>query len=607
VGAARWTKIRRSVAGRPPTRGPRGQSRERVRHVNGPYYDWGLFLRRHLDRRADTLRWWSSAIAVLVLLSMLLTWPQVRFLGSRVADHNDPFLSMWRLSWLAHALRTDAQHLFDGNILYPEKLTLAYSDATFLEGALAAPLLWAGLNRVAVYNLLLLSGIASSGIGMFALVRRLTANEGAALVAGAIFTLAPYRIEHFMHLELQWTAWIPLSLWAVHKALDDRSFGAGLLAGVLIWLQFLSCIYYGIFLVILIALVAPLLLATASRNDARAAAVRSRPGALRGVMGLIGGAALLGALSSYYAQPYLQASRTVGVRGIDDIRPYSATPRSYTAAPPQNWLWGWTANVDHANELRLFPGLVGVALAVCAAARRPRRLTWVYLVAVALAVELSFGWNGRLYPWLHARLWVLHGLRAPARCGIVAVAALSVLAGLGFDVLHWCLAQRGRRLLLVLTMAAVAVEGGSAPMMLTAVPAQVPDVYRYLATLGPAVVAELPMAEPGWMPGNDPIYMYWSTAHWNPLVNGYSGYASREYVETLSQMLGFPDDLSLRRLRSLDVRYIVIHEGLYTHDTCSSLLSRIGAIPALVPVGRFRDFAGQARIFELADHHGMRN
>ena len=83
---------------------------------------------------------------------------------------------------------------------------------------------------------------------MFVLVRYLTGDIGAALVSAAIFTLAPYRIEHYIHLELQWTMWIPLTLWALHRTLDEGTFRWGLLTGVFLWLQMISCVYYGAFL-----------------------------------------------------------------------------------------------------------------------------------------------------------------------------------------------------------------------------------------------------------------------------------------------------------------------------------------------------------------------
>ena len=78
------------------------------------------------------------------LLTCIVTWPQVRH-PAMVADHFDPYFSVWRLAHIAHALTRWPVHLFDGNIFYPLRNTLAYSDATLLQGFLAAPLMWAGL------------------------------------------------------------------------------------------------------------------------------------------------------------------------------------------------------------------------------------------------------------------------------------------------------------------------------------------------------------------------------------------------------------------------------------------------------------------------------
>ena len=162
-----------------------------------------------------------GASLLLTALTVMLTWPQALHLGhARVAVSRSAAEHLAAVVARARAEGRRLSRLFDGNIFYPNPGTFAYSDATLLEGLLAAPWLWAHVNPVAVYNVLLLAGIISSGIGMFVLVRYLTGNLDAALVSAAIFTLVPYRVEHFMHLELQWTVWMPLSMWAVHRAFD---------------------------------------------------------------------------------------------------------------------------------------------------------------------------------------------------------------------------------------------------------------------------------------------------------------------------------------------------------------------------------------------------
>jgi hypothetical protein len=524
-----------------------------------------------------------AAAAFLVALTILLTWPQALYLGSKVADHGDPYLSMWRLQWLAHALTGGAAHLFDGNIFYPHTGTLAYSDATLVQGVLAAPWLVKDANPVLVYNLLLLVGIASSGVGMFVLVRHLTGNPDAALVSAAIFTLVPYRVEHFMHLELQWTVWMPLTLWAVHKVFETGAIRNGILVGAFLTLQLLSSMYYGAFLAMMVA---TLVLLLAVSQPQRAAATMVPLGIA---------AAMVGAVALVYAQPYIQNARSLGVRDPGDVATFSAQLSSYLTAPAQNWLWGWTSNwiVFEGNELHLFPGLAAIVIAAFALAHKPRSLTLIYIAMVVIATVLSLGMNGPIYSWLYGHVWVFGGFRAPARFSVLACCALAVLAGLGFAYLQQVtISARRRSALLVTVLVAVGIEYGSLPMYLKEVPRPMPDVYKFLKTLDRSVVIELPEEL-------SPYYMYWSTAHWDPLVNGFSGNMPRDYPETVTLMRTFPDDEAIARLRQLDVRYILVHGSFYTSKNYTALMLRVLRRPDLIPHGRFRDWVGWTDLFEL--------
>jgi hypothetical protein len=527
-----------------------------------------------------------GATALLIALTIILTWPQFLFLGSKVADHGDPFLSIWRISWIAHVLPGDFRHLFDGNIFHPHLRTLAYSDATLLEGLIALPWLWARTNPVLIYNLLLLTGIVSSGVGMFVLVRHLTGNVDAALVSAVVFTLAPYRILHFMHLELQWTMWMPLTLWAVHRAFETGSLRAGAAIGALLCLQVLSCLYYGAFLGLMVGALVILLAIWQPRRLTLAA-----------IPPLGTAAALALLVTAAYAQPYIANAQVLGVRDPGEVANFSAQLVSYVTAPQENWLWGWTAFRFQGDELRLCPGFVPVALAVMALAHRRRRpLTWIYVVLVAMAVELSLGLNGTVYPWLHAHIWMMKGFRAPARFAILACCALAVLAGFGFEYLTALFqASRLRRWLLVAVLVAIGLECGSAPMRLTEVPKQVPDVYKYLRAIDRSVIIELPIVD--WDLSS--TYMFWSTKHWHQLVNGYSGYAPPDYVETLTRMDTFPDDDAFERLREMKVHYILVHESFYLPKERAALLVKLARRRDVIPIGRYKDWIGPTQVFEL--------
>ena len=526
-------------------------------------------------------------------LAALVTWPQVLYMGTRVGAHDDPLFSIWRLAWVAHALATDPARLLDANIFHPARHTLTFSDAMMLEGALAAPMFWIGASPIFIYNVLLLGGIAASGLAMFVLARHLLKATGPALVSAAIFTMAPYRIEHFMHLELQWAMWVPLTLWAIHRAVERRSSRDGLLVGVFLWLQMLSSVYYGVFLAAIAAVFVLLLLLAYPRDTWQA------------MPALLAGGVLAVVLAVPYALPYLQTSRTVRVREAPEVAVYSATLWSYLASPSQSWLWGWTSGRWGAAELRLFPGTVALVLSVAAGFSRPRRMVLVYAALAMVTIELSLGLNGHMYSWLFSQVDALHGLRSPSRFGIIVCCAIAVLAGFGAQMIAVRFAafpSRAAGALAIALTLLIAIDNSTSGMFLTDLRYEPPNtfnVYKTIRALGPGAILELPIARLDALPGHEALYMFWSTAHWHPIVNGYSGYYPIEFAETVVRTEHFPDDQSLLQLRNTGVRYIVVHRTFYSDDRYRELLLQIGGRPELQPHGTYRDPQGEAQLFVL--------
>src|SRR5262245_20414685 len=198
------------------------------------------------DSGIPTLRLNVAIALMFVALTVLVTYPQVRGFATAVPYHSDPYFSMWRLGWVAHALRTDPRGLFDANIFYPARNTLAYSDAMLLPGVVLAPLFWAGIHPVIIYNTALFAALALMGHAAFLLASRLTGSIAAAMVAGVIYAFAPYRFTHYMHLELQLVFWIPLALWLWHRIMADGRMRDGVVLGLTMAAQVLSCIYVGV-------------------------------------------------------------------------------------------------------------------------------------------------------------------------------------------------------------------------------------------------------------------------------------------------------------------------------------------------------------------------
>src|SRR5207237_985911 len=113
----------------------------------------------------STPRFAALALALFTALTAVMTWPQVAHMRDGVHDPGDPLMVTWVLAWVAHQLPRAPAHLFDANIFYPERNTLAYSDTLVVPGAVAAPLQWAGVHPVVVYYLAVLSAFACSALG----------------------------------------------------------------------------------------------------------------------------------------------------------------------------------------------------------------------------------------------------------------------------------------------------------------------------------------------------------------------------------------------------------------------------------------------------------
>ena len=526
------------------------------------------------------LRVWG----VFAVLTAVMTWPNVWHLATRSVEHQDVYFNLWRLRWVHHALLTAPRDLFNGNQFHPEPGVLAYSDAMLVESLIALPLLSAGLAPVLVHNLLLLGAITASGIGMFVLARTLWGSTAGALIAGIVFAYAPYRFAHYMHMELQWTMWMPWAFWAMHRTFESARLRHGTLTGVFIALQFTSSIYYGLFLCVIMSVVG---LVQFSGVPRKVAVLRA----------FAAGAVLAGAVVWLYSAPYREASTRVGLRSLEEISRYSATPSSYLRVPEANRLYGrWRPG---STEVSLYPGLLPVLLAVCGVALvRPNRVAVAYAAGLLLAFDLSLGLNGLIYPFLQQHVGAFKGLRAPSRASIFVLLALGVLAARAWTA--FVTSRPARRAAAATTAAVVLIlaEYWSVPLRLIAYPNRAP-LYEYLATLPRGPVVEFPVPRLNSLPGHDGRYLYMSTFHWHPLVNGYSGYYPQTYIRRMARLGSFPSATAMAQLKFDKVRYVIVHDGWYHQES-----DGIHAIEAFVRLGarplvRMNDGWWPATLLEL--------
>jgi hypothetical protein len=542
----------------------------------------------------STRRYLLLTLLLFTALTTAMTFPQVLHMRDSVHDDGDPLLNAWTLSWVAHQLPRAPAQLFDANIFYPERRTLAFSETLLLPAVVVAPLHWLGAGPILVHNIVLLSGFILSGVGMAFLVRTLTANATAGVLAGLVFAFLPYRVAHYPHMQLQQTQCLPFAMWAFHRLLSTGRVRDGVLMGIFTAGQMLSCVYYGLFLMPYMAVVGGALFITQwhrtsaswgqtprARNQGRAGSDASAR-RYRVFMGLLVAAAIVCVAVVPVGIAYLGARQVVGERTLQEVVESSATWRSYLAAPAINVMYGKAFARFVRPESVLFPGFVAVVLAIVALlprrqfehapapARAPEprtpnpapepRTRFAYALGLILAVDVSLGFNGFSYGVLYDYFLPFRGLRAPARMGVMVGFSLAVLAGYGAarisDRVTSRLARRG-----VLTGIGVLIlmEYMSRPIPLQPIPRGVPEVYadmlRDRGDSPDAAIVEYPMSD-----HDDPTYMYYSTFHWQYLVNGYSGFFPPSYREMLAAAQSFPDAPFIDAIKARGVRYLLVHQ-----------------------------------------------
>jgi hypothetical protein len=503
-------------------------------------------------RPLTTSAFLASSLILFIGLTAVMTYPQVLHLKDGVHDDGDPLMVTWVLAWVAHQLPIAPARLFDANIFYPERNTLALSETLLAPGIIVAPLHWLGVGPILIYNLVFLSGFALSGVGVALLVRRLTGNSGAALLAGIVFAFPPYRIDHYAHLQLQQTQCIPLALWAFHVWLDTGRRRDAALLGVFVLGQMLSCMYYGLFLIPYMAVVCgTLLVAKRAMSRQRAA-------------GLLLAAAIVVVPMIPVGRAYLAARHLVGDRPQWVVAENSATWRNYLAPPEVNALYGKVFARFMEPERRLFPGFVAIALAIAGLWPPLSATRLAYGLGLLLAFDVSLGFNGLIYRALYDYFLPFKALRIPARMGLMVGFSLAVLAGYGATrLVERFRSEPMRRAVLIALGALMLAEYASTPLEFFVAPRTPPDTYADLVRdrgdSPTAVVFEFPTS-----PMDDPAYLYYSTFHWQSLINGYSGFFPPSYVRLAKAVQNFPDEPSMDAIKSHGARYLVIHgERLY--------------------------------------------
>ena len=163
----------------------------------------------------------SGLLALFGALAVLHTWPLASNPGglSRL-DNDDTGLNVFVISWIAHIVPRDPLSLFDAPIFFPDRYALAYSEHMLVPSLMGAPLIWAGVPPVTVYNLLILVGFTLSGWTMALVVRQWTGSTLAGVTAGMLYAFNAHLLTRLVHLQALHMEFLPLALFGLDQVLS---------------------------------------------------------------------------------------------------------------------------------------------------------------------------------------------------------------------------------------------------------------------------------------------------------------------------------------------------------------------------------------------------
>jgi hypothetical protein len=478
----------------------------------------------------------------------------------------DNFEYVWKHWWVHRAISSGRSPLFNPDVYYPTGFDLAHAELTPLHTFALLPVT-ALFGATAAYNTAIVGSFVLSGLGAFALARRLTADSWAALFAGAAFAFCSFRLAHLPgHLPLMATWPLPFALLYLERALATARARPAAFAGLFLALSALGSWYIGY----------------AAGLTMVVYAVARGPDYRRLLRPALAFAAVAMLVVLPFAWPYIRLASQGGLRHSVEAADYWSGGLLHLVAPnPMHPLWGrFMPEALRAEfvERLIYLGWVPLALAAVALRRgldppvRALAAVAVFCVVLALGTTLrTAGTEGDLgVPMPALALWqtlpMFGSMRNLGRMVMPALLALSVLAAFGLARLRVGRAAAVGLALFVVFESYIAYElSPTAPR----------PVDAWLAQQERRPLMHYPLGDAISGP-----QVYYSIHHGQPIAFGYGTHIQIGFRLMMPTLGRFPDPEALDQLRALGVGWVTIRPTAYGAEW-PEVARRIEAAPRL--------------------------
>src|SRR5919109_656035 len=300
-------------------------------------------------------RWLLAGLVASVVMQAPFT--NYAHFSSAVASGDGRAIA-WILTWVAHALGT-GQSLFDANMFFPVRGSLTLIEPMPALVTISAPIWFATGNAMLVYNVMKILGPALSVWAAVRLAYAWTRDEFSALLAGLAFGCSSFTLLHNGHVQLTWSAGIPIVILAFERWWSQPTWARAAVWWTAAVVTVLTSWYLAVMIAITTGLWLVWLIIGAWRRNKRA-----RDLTLKAVQ-LACGALLALAVLLPFAAPFLSRSSQAG-----ETAAYAAAWQSYLVPHEHTvagrWLvaQGWASPQGIWGERSLFLGWCVLALAL---------------------------------------------------------------------------------------------------------------------------------------------------------------------------------------------------------------------------------------------------
>lgn len=548
-------------------------------------------------------KYWIGTVLIL-LATLIFFWPIATKISS-YSEGGDAMFNAWTLARNHHCiLKEGCESYIQGNIFFPHKDSMLFSETQLSTGLLTLPLHFINDNPIFAYNVAMVGSFFLMGWFMYLLAKRLSKNhEVISIVAALIFEFAPFRMPAIQHLQNISIFYLPLAFLLIFKFLDKKQWKYLLGLLLVLVLQFYASWYQMVFVGIAVGILLVGLLAFKLERLKEVA--------------LIGLVVALAALSTYpLAKSYMEFSKssnatfslasqaTYSSSVIDYFTPESGTilgkvvhkisPSTHTAS----------YNTDSVSFFGV--GLVSLCAFVITMAYKNRRrgaqamrrfkMILIFSVIGITGFIMSFGpllkirksfsydlaMDGLTYvipmPYILVDKFVpqLSFIRALGRADVLLLFAMCcLLAFVPFYAEKIKLYVNHRKLISVLVIGLLIIELMPFHQLVLRNTSynhnmSVPPVYKFIKNdrnINNIIILSSDWDYPGseGLPTKLPEQVLWAGYHNKNIFNGYSGYLPPSYYPDFYDFVDFQQN-DIPKLKKYDLRYVMVDKQLSTSN-----------------------------------------